>query len=48
MWVNMKDLELQEGEEIIDTIRSLEDINGYTLDNTQVGFDSNGNVEPAI
>ena len=33
-----------ETQEIIDTIRSLEDINGYTLDNTQVGFDSNGNV----
>ena len=33
-----------EAEEIIDAIRSLEDINGYTLDNTQVGFNSNNNV----
>lgn len=33
-----------EVQEIIDAIRSLEDINGCTLDNTQVGFNSNGNV----
>lgn len=33
-----------ETQEIIDAIRSLEDINGCTLDNTQVGFDSNSNV----
>ena len=31
-------------QEIIDAITSLEDINGDTLDNTQVGFNSNGNV----
>ena len=33
-----------EVQEMIDAIRSLEDINGCTLDNTQVGFDSNNNV----
>ena len=33
-----------EAQEMINTITSLEDINGDTLDNTQVGFNSNGNV----